>query len=106
MGRFLESLPRDKLLHAAVGAGVAVVALLLWRLAMCVPWLAAHPLATALSLSGLLVGAAGEAKDRLSNQAAAKRGLMPLHGVEWMDLLVTWAGATALAIALVLLGVA
>ncbi len=101
MNRLLEAIPRDKLLHLVVGAGVALVALALWHLAMLVPVLAAHPIATGVSLSGLMVGAAGEAKDRLSNLAAAKRGLTPLHGVEWMDLLMTWLGSTALALALV-----
>lgn len=99
-------IPKDKLLHLAVGAGVALLAYALWRVAMLVPALAAHPAAVAISIGGLLVGACKEAQDRLDNLLMYHRGEAALHGVEWLDLIATWAGATAIAGSLLLVGLA
>jgi hypothetical protein len=99
-------IPRDKLLHLAVGAGAAGFAFAAWKLCMLVPLLAAHPLATAISLGGLMVGLTKEAGDRLGNLAVYHRGEAPIHGVEWFDVLFTWAGATVVAVGLVLAGLA
>lgn len=100
------AIPKDKILHLVVGIGMAVAAFLLWSVAMHVPILAAHPLATGLSLGGLLAGAQKEGTDRLDNLLMYHRGEAPLHGVEWLDWLATWAGASVVAYALVRLGVA
>lgn len=106
MNRLLELVPRDKLLHLAVGVGAAVFAFAAWKLCMLMPLLAAHPLAAAISLGGLMVGLTKEAGDRLGNLAVYHRGQAPIHGVEWLDVLFTWAGATVVAIGLVVMGVA
>lgn len=99
-------IPKDKLMHLGVGAGLALVAFVLWTIAMRVPVLASHPVATAISLGGLLSGGQKEGTDRLDNLLMYHRGLAPLHGVEWLDWAATWAGSTAVALALVLLGLA
>ena len=100
------TIPKDKLMHFAVGAAMAVFALLLWQLAMQLAPLAAHPLATALSLAGFMAGAQKEGTDRLDNLLMYHRGEAPIHGVEWLDWLATWAGATLVAVALVKAGLA
>jgi len=102
----LLKIPRDKLLHLAAGAGAAAVGLVLWYLAMLVPVLAAHPLATGLSLGGLMVGLTKEVADKLDNVLMRKQGAPALHGVDVLDAIVTWLGATALAGCLVWGGVA
>lgn len=99
-------IPKDKILHFVVGIAVAVLAFFLWSLAMHVPVLAAHPLATGVSLGGCMAGAQKEGNDRLDNLLMYHRGEAPLHGVEWLDWLATWAGASVVAYALVRIGVA
>jgi len=106
MSSIFNVIPKDKLLHLVVGAGVAVLGFVLWSIAMHVPVLAAHPVATGISLAGCMAGAQKEANDRLDNLLMYHRGLAALHGVEWLDLLATWAGASAVAWVLVRMGLA
>lgn len=100
------AIPRDKLMHLAVGMAAAALALVLWHLAMNVPLLVAHPLPTAFSIGGALLGASKEAQDRLDNLLMYHRGEAPLHGVEWLDLAFTWAGCTAIGLFAEALGLA
>ena len=102
----LSMIPRDKLLHLVAGAAAAAVGLVLWHLAMLVPVLAAHPLATGLSLGGLMVGLTKEVADKMDNVLMRKQGAPALHGVDPLDAIVTWLGATLLAAGLVWGGVA
>lgn len=101
MDKLYALVPRDKLLHLVVGGALAIVAAALWSLAMHVPAFEAHPVAVGLSLGGLLAGAQKEGTDRLDNLIMYHRGEAPIHGVEWGDWLMTWAGATVVAMALV-----
>ena len=63
-------------------------------------------MATGISLGGCMAGAQKEGNDRLDNLLMYHRGEAPLHGVEWLDWLATWTGASVVAYALVRLGVA
>lgn len=100
------TIPRDKILHFGVGAALALLGLVVWWLAMRVPALAAHPVATGLSLAGFFAGAQKEGTDRLDNLLMYHRGEAPIHGVEWGDWLMTWAGATLAALVLARTGLA
>jgi hypothetical protein len=102
----LAKIPRDKLLHLVAGAAAAALGLLLWHLAMLLPLLAAHPLATGLSLGGLMVGLTKEIADHMDNVLLRKRGEPALHGVTVGDALVTWLGASAVSGGLVWAGLA
>lgn len=106
MERLFDIIPRDKLLHLVVGAGAAAFGFAAWKLCMLAPMLAEHPLAAAISLGGLMVGLTKEAGDRLGNLIMYRRGEAPIHGVEWADVLFTWAGATLLALLLAVAGMA
>lgn len=106
MQKLFALIPRDKLLHLVVGMGLAVLAALLWSVAMHVPPLAAHPVATGISLGGFFAGAQKEGTDRLDNLLLYHRGEAPLHGVELGDWLMTWCGSTLIALALVRVGLA
>ena len=76
----MPQLPADKANHAIYGALIFLLALAILR----------RPDAA----YGLVVLAAvgKEALDWLSNQRAVKAGLMPTHGVEFLDALATCAG--------------
>lgn len=102
----LDKIPRDKLLHLAAGAGAAALGLVLWHLATLVPLLAAHPLATGLSIGGLMVGVTKEVADAMDNALMRKQGAPAIHEVGWGDALATWGGANLLAGLLVWGGVA
>ena len=76
----MPSLPQDKANHAVYGALIFLAALAILR----------RPDAA----YGLVVLAAvgKEALDKLSNMRAVKAGLLPTHGVEFLDALATCAG--------------
>lgn len=76
----IPSLPQDKANHAIYGALIFLAALAILR----------RPDAA----YGLVVLAAvgKEALDKLSNMRAVKAGLLPTHGVEFLDALATCAG--------------
>ena len=96
------TIPRDKLLHLAVGAVVALLTFGLWNLLVLVQ--PAHPVAVGLVVTAFIVGAAKEATDRLDNLLMYRRGLVAMHGVEWLDLVATTAGGVVAALVLVRLG--
>jgi len=79
----MPQLPEDKANHAIYGALIFLLALAILR----------RPDAA----YGLVVAAAvgKEVLDWLSNQRAVKAGLMPTHGVEFLDALATCAGGAA-----------
>lgn len=91
-------IPKDKLMHLAVGMAVGALGLVLWSMAMLVPFFMDHPLASAFSIGGVLLGASKEAQDRMDNLLMYHRGQSALHGVEWLDLAFTWAGCTAIGV--------
>ena len=76
----MPQLPADKANHAIYGALIFLAALAILR----------RPDAA----YGLVVLAAvgKEALDKLSNMRAVKAGLLPTHGVEFLDALATCAG--------------
>ena len=79
----MPQLPADKANHAIYGALIFLLALAIFR----------RPDAA----YGLVVAAAvgKEVLDWLSNQRAIRAGLMPTHGVEFLDALATCAGGAA-----------
>ncbi len=76
----IPSLPQDKANHFFYGSLIFLAALAIFR----------RPDAA----YGLVVLAAvgKEALDKLSNMRAVKAGLLPTHGVEFLDALATCAG--------------
>ena len=76
----MPSLPQDKANHAVYGALIFLLALAIFRRPD-----AAYALV-------VLAAAGKEVLDWLSNMRAVKAGLMPTHGVEWLDALATCAG--------------
>ena len=76
----MPSLPQDKANHAIYGALIFLIGFAITR---------------RLDVAYALVVAAAvgkEALDKLSNMRAVKAGLMPTHGVEFLDALATCAG--------------
>lgn len=88
-------LPKDKLLHLAIGALVALCVLLLW-VALAIPGLVTLDNGVAACLIGSAVaGATKEAADWMDNRIHPR-----MHGVEWGDAIATAAGGVPVALAL------
>jgi len=87
----LPQLPLDKSNHFIYGSIAASVARFIG------PQFGLDPAASALIGSGI-VGAAKEAGDWLANLQATRRGEIPLHGVELLDFVATFAGGIPVAL--------
>lgn len=82
----LPSLPQDKANHVVYGAAIA--------LSVYAIGLFIDPNHAALAglISAVFAGTFKEAFDRWANIVAARAGLPPPHGVEFMDAAATWSG--------------
>lgn len=104
LGYVTRFVPKDKLMHLAGGIACTLLTFGVWSLVTLVPLFAAHPVAAALSVAGITLGAVKEALDRLDNLIMYHMGAADMHGVEWMDFIATSIGAISVSVGLVALG--
>jgi len=78
-------IPADKANHVVYGAAIAAVLSIILG-----------PLPALLAAG--LVGALKELADAVSNWQARRAGLVPMHGVEWLDFAATLAGGALVAL--------
>jgi hypothetical protein len=76
----MPSLPQDKANHAIYGALIFLLALAILRRADVAYGLV------------MIAAVSKEALDKLSNMRSIKAGVLPTHGVEFLDALATCAG--------------
>lgn len=86
------SIPKDKLMHAAVGLAVALFCLALWAVASHFGLVPLAGMPGGIALGGIVAGMAKEGADYLDNRARPGS-----HGVELLDAAFTAAPCLAVA---------
>lgn len=106
-------IPVDKQMHFGVGiiAALAFLVLMLVTQLVCLTWgyadfYKAHHLFFATIMAGVCVHVAKEGTDWIDNRLMAARGEPPLHSVDPWDAVAGTVGTAAVAVALLLAGVA
>ncbi len=88
------TIPRDKLMHAAVGLLAGIFGLGAWLVAVAVGWAPLSGAPAACALASTVAGLAKEGADYLDN-----RMVPGLHGVEPLDALATAAPGFVMCLA-------
>lgn len=90
----IPTIPTDKANHVAYGALAALAGA--WAAVAAGHADAARWVGFA---AALLLGVAKELRDHMANARAVTAGTLPLHGVEWRDVLATAIGGALVAAA-------